>query len=334
MWSADVRGIHVKGSSSRAKKQQAAGDRPDTAKTKNEVCITPPPPVKVTPQSQPPWYIPRSSVCRIEAPFASGGFGLVYHAQWSNCAVVEKEVCIKLDNEIEMERFKQEVEIWRNLRHDNVVPFYGANHTERPCFIVSSYATNGELLGYLKKKREQNPNEKIVWQKLFEVAAGLNYLHEQGVIHGDLKCNNIVVDQDGTAMLTDFGLSFLESGPYPMQDKKSTLGAMQWRAPEYATMTVTKPSFASDVYSLGMCIIEAVTGHMPWGAGMTSDEIKEKLRKGDQVVEKPDEMTVDQWKLVHKMIATRREDRPKMGEVLLTLKKFEQQERCPCSSKD
>lgn len=59
-----------------------------------------------------------------------------------------------------------------------------------------------------------------MWQKLFEVAAGLNYLHDEGLIHGDLKCSNLVIGLDGTAMLTDFELSFLESGPFSMQDKK------------------------------------------------------------------------------------------------------------------
>lgn len=136
---------------------------------------------------------------------------------------------------VEMRRFLQEIKLWRNLTHDNVVPFYGANHRKEPFFIVSKYAANGEFIPYLK--REKQKERIVVWRKLKEVAAGLSYLLGLGIVHGDLKGNNIVVSKDGTAMLSDFGLSFSESGSCSVVAKSGNLGAMAWHAPEFAMLS-------------------------------------------------------------------------------------------------
>uniref|UniRef100_H3GYJ1 Protein kinase domain-containing protein n=1 Tax=Phytophthora ramorum TaxID=164328 RepID=H3GYJ1_PHYRM len=278
-------------------------------------------------------YIPSSAVSRNQI-LATGSFGKVYRAWWSNSDVVLKEIVIRSD--ADMKRFRREANVWSDNKHPNIVHFYGANDRHEPYFIISEYASNGELLEYLGKE-----GRGIVWRKILEVAAGLNHLHDNGAVHGDLKGDNIVVSSNGTAMLTDFGLSFHPSGSSSIQERKSTLGAMQWRAPEYATMTVTDPSFESDVYSLGMCIIEAVTGAIPWGGGWRTVEIREKLRTMERVVEKPGAMADDEWQLVEKMTSPQRQERPEMHEVLASLEKFAAREKdeqrrkaCPYSSTD
>ncbi|KAG6623603.1 TKL protein kinase [Phytophthora cinnamomi] len=155
-------------------------------------------------------------------------------------------------------------------------------------------------------------------EKLKEVAAGLGYLHSQEVVHGDLKGNNIVVSNDGTAMLTDFGLSFQESGSCSVKKMKDTLGAMAWRALEFANMTILTPTRKSDVYSLGMCIIEAVTFKGPW-SGYLDQEIRDFLRNGEILVNRPDELTDPQWELVKMMIAVSPDDRPDLSDVVQKL---------------
>ncbi|KAF1790050.1 Ankyrin repeat-containing domain [Phytophthora cactorum] len=187
----------------------------------------------------PTWFISSDDVTKVGTVLAVGGFGTVYLAMWADSDVVVKEVSV-----VELRRFLKEVDTWRNLRHANVVPFYGANHRKEPYFIISQYATKGELVPYLKREKQQG--RSVVWRKLKEVAAGLGYLHSQEVVHGDLKGNNIVVSNDGTAMLTDFGLSFQESGSCSVKKMKDTLGAMAWRAPEFANMTILTPTRKSE----------------------------------------------------------------------------------------
>ncbi|RLN67269.1 hypothetical protein BBJ28_00025259 [Nothophytophthora sp. Chile5] len=152
----------------------------------------------------PNWLISSGKVARRPIPLAVGGFGKVYRARWSHNDVVLKEIAV--ESEEQMRRFRREVEIWYNLRHSNIVLLHGANDRAEPCFIVSAFATNGELISYLKCEKYQGRN--VVWRKLGEVAAGLSYLHGKGVVHCDLKGNNIVVSKDGTAML---GMCFIEA---------------------------------------------------------------------------------------------------------------------------
>ncbi|TMW65281.1 hypothetical protein Poli38472_007923 [Pythium oligandrum] len=105
---------------------------------------------------------------------------------------------------------------------------------------------------------------------------------------------------------------------------------MAWRAPEFAVMT-TKPTRKSDVYSLGTCIIEAVTGKNPWH-GYSNDQIRDYLLNGVVKVDRPEGMPDAQWDLVKRMIALSPTDRPDLGRVITELTDFANQEvesECP-----
>ncbi|KAE9271703.1 hypothetical protein PR003_g30434 [Phytophthora rubi] len=93
-----------------------------------------------------------------------------------------------------------------------------------------------------------------LWLKLLEAALGVQYLHARGVVHGDLKGNNIVIGGDLKAKVTDFGLSFVATRDTEAQ----VSGACHWVAPECLLYDRQRPTFASDIYSLGMCVVEAL----------------------------------------------------------------------------
>ncbi|GMF26952.1 unnamed protein product [Phytophthora fragariaefolia] len=120
-------------------------------------------------------------------------------------------------------------------------------HVGEP-FFVCEYAPNGTLVRYLRDHPDQ------IWLKLYEAAFGVQYLHLRDIVHGDLKGNNIMIGSDMLAKITDFGLSFL------VNDAKqpAIAGAWHWVAPECLMNHNAHPTFASDVYSLGMCIVEAL----------------------------------------------------------------------------
>ncbi|KAF1784152.1 Protein kinase-like domain [Phytophthora cactorum] len=96
-----------------------------------------------------------------------------------------------------LKMFRREVDIWFGFSHPHVIQLFGACHVGRP-FFVCEYATNGTLVSYLRK----NPDR--LWTKLHEAALGIQYLHARGVVHGDLKGNNIVIGSDMKAKVTDF----------------------------------------------------------------------------------------------------------------------------------
>jgi serine/threonine protein kinase len=86
-------------------------------------------------------------------------------------------------------------------------------------------------------------------------------------VHADLKCNNILIGDDGLAKLTDFGLSVLKttapSDEPEAEADNPAVGAVRWKAPE--VLRGERATLASDVYSFAMCILEAVSGKYPWG---------------------------------------------------------------------
>ncbi|KAG3243392.1 hypothetical protein PI124_g11793 [Phytophthora idaei] len=261
------------------------------------------------------WIIHPSEVSFEPKPIAEGSFGTVYRAKWAQTTVVVKT--IEITSPKDKMRFQREAKLWSKLRHSNIVPFYGANFTTEPFFIVSEFAENGTLNDYLAKG---NVGLKAKWQLMHQVAVGLSYLHRKNIIHGDLKGDNIVLSKQGVAMLT--GFSFLDSGSCSVLAMRDRLGALQWRAPEFIAILAERPTFASDIFSLGMCIIAAVNGaKYPWG-NFDSAAVRKCYEERRIPVKRPHCMTEDQWELVGKMVAFEWKVRPKLDDVLEHLANF------------
>lgn len=267
--------------------------------------------------SIPEWFVPPQDV-EVDGEFASGSFGSVHSGRWNGAEVVVKSAFLLDAHNRTM--FMNEVDIWHKLLHPNVIQLYKACHVGNP-FFVCEYAENGTLSDFLYRKKDP----KKTWEKLFEAARGLRYLHEEHkVVHGDLKCNNILVggtrsSDDGPAKLTDFGLSFklsLENTDLITEE----VGAIQWKAPEVIEGNI-RGSFASDVYSFGMCILEAAKGGLPWG-NFPDATIKYKLLKAKNLPSRPANVYDTQWELISSMIAWESSERPLMREVVNSLEEI------------
>lgn len=268
-------------------------------------------------------FIPRNEV-QFGDEIGSGSFGKVYHGTWKEAQVVVK--CVEITGQAEDEKrikranFLNEVRLWRQIRHPNIVQFFGACYDDASCLIISEYALGGTLPKFLNNHREAG--KPLVWKKLHEVALGLKFLHEQKIVHSDLKGDNILVGKDGTAMLADFGLSFELSESRPNMKK---WGAIQWRPPEYVVENGAGPSVEADVYALGMCIVEAVTGRRtPWG-NIADSQVKTFLRN-KEMMPKPSEMSEEEWSLVETMCKFEPSARLSLAQVILQLKDLAEQE--------
>ncbi|KAF1328382.1 Tkl protein kinase, partial [Globisporangium splendens] len=212
------------------------------------------------PQAVPTWFLPlRKLQFSSSSEIGQGAFGKVYKGVWLDTPVVVKFMGYEGDRDtISNELFLHEVRVWHRLKkHPHIVELYGACHVDKRYFVCE-YASNGDLRDYLKRAG----NDHLVWDKLYEIALGLAYMHGLSVVHNDLKCDNVLVGMDGKAKLIDFGLSAIVGDSEIMVDPK-LMGAIHWKSPEY--LAGGRPSFASDVYSFAMCILEAVTGDIPWG---------------------------------------------------------------------
>ncbi|DAZ98653.1 TPA: hypothetical protein N0F65_000848 [Lagenidium giganteum] len=272
----------------------------------------------------PMWFMAEDEVIydRTE-PFDRGSFGTVYHGKWANTTVVVKTLLPELlQSERDVSAFTKEIKIWHELNHGNVLRMYGACHVSTPPFIICEDATNGRLDHYLYK--EENKNK--VWRLLHQTAVGLRYVHSRDIVHGDLKCNNILVGADGNARLSDFGLSFVRTRSSVLSSSTNQFrgtGAMRWKAPE--CLQARRPTFASDVYSFGMCIIEAVTLEVPWPTA-TDDIVRAAVVQDRSLPEKPECMSEQAWDLIVRMCAYEPQTRILMPEVITVLEGFKRNE--------
>ncbi|GMF14432.1 unnamed protein product [Phytophthora fragariaefolia] len=259
----------------------------------------------------PRWLIPPHQI-ELGRHLADGSFGAVYLGKWFNTDVVVKQVLTNQANRKNREQFFHEVNLWASLNHDNLIKLYGACHEGQPYFVCEQ-ANQGTLIKYLEGRRHF-----AAWRSIWEAAKGLQYLHERGIIHGDLKGNNILVC-DATAKLADFGLSVFARSSNP-DDDAGALGAFRWKAPE--CLAGAGPTFESDIYSFAMCIIEAVSGDFPWGKSMSDSVVKLNVLEKKILPPRPRDFNDNQWDLITRMCSYYPERRPNAAALVHILWKF------------
>ncbi|EIN08306.1 kinase-like protein, partial [Punctularia strigosozonata HHB-11173 SS5] len=150
----------------------------------------------------------------------------------------------------------KEAFIWKQLDHPHVLPFRGLNGLAlrdeglaKLC-MVSPWMENGNLKSFIGTHK--NPDTKL--RLALEIAEGVEYLHSRNVVHGDLRGCNVLIDADGHAKITDFGLSIMISNS--VQTKASVAGAQRWMAPELLAQEDPQFSKASDAWSFACVCIE------------------------------------------------------------------------------
>ncbi|KAG8688066.1 hypothetical protein FRC08_011637 [Ceratobasidium sp. 394] len=200
-----------------------------------------------------------------EYPIASGGFGDVYRGQLSKGMRVAIK-CMRLfecpdvggQQQRYLKRAAREIHTWSKLRHPHVLRLLGLVMYRDRISMVSPWVDNGTVRYYLARAPEVNRPQMCT-----QIAGALLYLHQFGVIHGDLKGDNILVSDTGEPLITDFGNAILEE--CTLQFTSSTTGShlsTRWTAPEL--LEGGKRSFEADIFALGM---EVITGNVPY-AGM------------------------------------------------------------------
>uniref|UniRef100_A0A6B2L155 Non-specific protein-tyrosine kinase n=1 Tax=Arcella intermedia TaxID=1963864 RepID=A0A6B2L155_9EUKA len=164
-----------------------------------------------------------------------------------------------------VEGFKRECIIMRNLVHANILLFMGACLEHNHYYLVTELAPRGSLDGYLHRKEDEPAKEKLNFLRKMsishEVAQGMNWLHKQNLLHLDLKPANLLLMEDWTVKIADFGLSRLQ--PKNDQDIGTVGGTLLYMAPESFNI---KPliTVKCDVYAYGIILWEILTERYPY----------------------------------------------------------------------
>ncbi len=210
-----------------------------------------------------------------------GGQGVVYRA--INKATGRK-VAIKVlrtgpfADEKDLIRFEKEVEILAHLNHPNIVAVQDKGSAGGLHFFVMDYISGKPLDAYLK---ETGRGIEDVLALFTKVCDAVNAAHLKGVIHRDLKPSNIRVDERGEPHILDFGLAKIaasnaEAAPEAYRAMTLTgqfIGSLFWASPEQAEGSVAKIDVRTDVYSIGVMLYHALTGHFPYNVLGTMHEV-------------------------------------------------------------
>jgi eukaryotic-like serine/threonine-protein kinase len=194
-----------------------------------------------------------------------GGMAIVYRARDT---MLERSVAVKVLREdysrdpAFLDRFRQEAKSAANLSHPNIVTVHDFGLDNGQLFIVMEYIPGTDLKTLIKKRGRFSPEEAL--PLLIQACAGIGYAHRAGLVHCDVKPQNILVTPDMRLKVTDFGIARALSTIHPDEQSDVVWGSPQYFSPEQASGAA--PSPASDVYSLGVIMYEMLTGSLPFHA--------------------------------------------------------------------
>jgi hypothetical protein len=255
------------------------------------------------------WFIPREGVIYDKKnPFGQGFFSLFYKGTWVGS---DEAVGIKtLDENDNGATFSREFSTWWLLRHPNILEMYGANHIETPCFFVCELASENFISFF-----QDGDNRHLLWTKFVQAAEGLVFLHGHQIQHGGIKISNLLLAADGTVKLSDFGVSAVRDQSKSMSDRPKEALSL-WMAPEEVTDEDVKTTpLKADIYSLGLCVIEAATGSLPF-LEMEDKEVYDSKRAGEPVNRPEGAFTDQEWALVARMVDNNPDNRPTAVELV------------------
>ncbi|OCF36028.1 TKL/TKL-CCIN protein kinase [Kwoniella heveanensis BCC8398] len=254
----------------------------------------------------PSWVITEYEVYR-EERISTSHFAKVYKGRWHDKVVAIKQ----LDPLTDKQLFLAEVGIWSGLDNEFVLPFYGAASAVGPApwFIVSPWKPNGRITDYLITETGKAVNKIAL---IHQISQGMEYLHSRDVIHGDLKGQNILIDDDGHVLLCDFGLSHIKiditsKSSLPPPADHGGGGTLRFQPPErLRSAPLTKEC---DVYSFAMTVFQLYSGEIPF-AILDANGVRSSILEGIRPP-KLDNIPAPMWNLLTQCWAEDPHQRPK-----------------------
>ena len=203
-----------------------------------------------------------------------GGQGVVYRAHQKS---LNRTVALKVIGlgpwaaQAHLKRFRREAEAAANLDHPFIVPIHEVGERDGCCYFSMNFIEGGQLDEVV---RGAPMSIRQAAELIAKVARTVQYAHEHGILHRDIKPGNILLDTKGEPHLTDFGLARLVEAESTVTRTLDVMGTPSYMAPEQAAGNNASVSKATDVYGLGAVLYQLLTGHLPFAGGTTYETIK------------------------------------------------------------
>ncbi len=177
---------------------------------------------------------------------------------------VKRQVAVKVlygRDESFVRRFEREALAVGALSHDHILPLYDFGEQRPWYYLVMPYVEGGTLREYLLRRKRLTLEEAASFTD--QIASALQYAHDHGVMHRDVKPSNILLRPDGYAYLVDFGLAKAMMGGVALTNSGAMVGTPEYMAPEQSNGV---NDYRSDIYSLGVILYQMLTGRVPFTA--------------------------------------------------------------------
>jgi len=201
---------------------------------------------------------------QIVAPLGEGGMAAVFRAYQPG---MERYVALKVlprhfaDDPEFSARFQREARILAQLQHPHILPVFDYGQVEGYSFIVMPFVPSGTLAESLQSR----PLSLLrIRQVISQVGDALSYAHGRGLVHRDVKPSNVLIDESGNCLLTDFGLARMVEASVNLTAIGTIMGTPAYMSPEQGSGS--KIDSRSDIYSLGIILYEMATGRVPYRA--------------------------------------------------------------------
>ena len=203
-----------------------------------------------------------------------GGQGVVYRARQKS---LNRTVALKVIGlgrwaaTPHLKRFRHEAEAAARLEHPQIVPIYEIGERDGSCYYSMKFIEGGRLDEVV---RREPVSPRRAAELLVKIARTVQFAHERGILHRDIKPGNILLDRQGEPHLTDFGLARLMEQESTITNSFDVLGTPSYMAPEQAAGKTKELTPAADVYSLGAAFYQMLTGQPPFAGGTTYETIR------------------------------------------------------------
>ena len=194
-----------------------------------------------------------------------GGMGVIYRARQRHSkriVAIKRVLSYRADSHGALQRFRREAQAVASLDHPNILPIYEVSESEDGLpFFSMKFAKKGSLRENVASLRDE-PRRCV--QLMAKVSRAVEYAHTRGVLHRDLKPGNILLDDRGEPLVSDFGLAKLLDANNDLTKSLTTLGTAGFIAPEQAGHAAVDFTPAADVYSLGAVLFNVLAGRPPF----------------------------------------------------------------------
>jgi len=205
---------------------------------------------------------------RLLKELGAGGMGTVYRALDPQ---LNREVALKLPHfsgprehqAARVQRFRREAQAAARIRHPHVCPIYDVGEWQGKPFVVMAHIEGESMAQRLVRSGGRLPDADAL-ELVRQVLDALEAIHSHGIVHRDLKPANILLDADGRALVTDFGLARSQEDAEPLTSEGVALGTPGYMAPEQALGRLEAIGPWTDLYSVGAMLYQMVTGRMPF----------------------------------------------------------------------